>query len=284
MSQDTPNTLLPPFQSSSQTLPPPQWQQPPDPDQQYREFKQGQQPFPQYPQYQSRLPDPPKPPKKLHKLLRNEWFWIAVGSFVALSVIVSALSGGMTSTTPPTSDATQPAQNTQPVQQAQPTQAQPTVAPTQVPTAQDTQPVQQAQPTQAQPTVAPTQVPTVSPAQLEAVYKASTTSTTVATLDKDGNVDQGKDVHFTATILNFVKDDSGNTAGANVDDPNTSGVIQVAFPSGTDLSQLNTGDTLEVWGTDAGVSSGPNAFGATVQEVGIAALYMTDQTTGYHAG
>jgi cytoskeletal protein RodZ len=260
MSQDTPNTLLPPFQSSSQTLPPPQWQQPPDPDQQYREFKQGQQqqPFPQYPQYQSRLPDPPKPPKKRYKLLRNEWFWIAVGSFVALSVIVSALSGGMTSTTPPTSVATQPAQ--------------------------DTQPVQQAQPTQAQPTVAPTQVPTASPAQLETVYKASTTSTTVATLDKDGNVDQGKDVHFTATILNFVKDDSGNTAGANVDDPNTSGVIQVVFPQGTDLSRLNTGDTLEVWGTDAGVSSGPNAYGATVQEVGIAALYMADQTTGYHAG
>lgn len=260
MSQDTPNTPQPPFQSSSQTLPPPQWQQPPDPDQQYREFKQGQQqqPFPQYSQYQSRLPEPPKPPKKHYKLLRNKWFWIAVGGFVALSVIVSALSGGMTSTTPPTSDATQPAQNTQPVQQAQPTQAQPTVA--------------------------PTQVPTVSPAQLETVYKASTTSTTVATLDKDGNVDQGKDVHFTATILNFVKDDSGNTAGANVDDPNTSGVIQVVFPQGTDLSRLNTGDTLEVWGTDAGVSSGPNAFGATVQEVGIAALYMTDQTTGYHAG
>src|SRR6266699_1438925 len=238
MSQDTPNTLQPPVLSSSQTLPPP------DPNQQYREFKQGQQPFPQYPQYQSRLPDPPKPPKKRYKLLRNKWFWIAVGGFVALSVIVSALSGGMTSTTPPTSDATQPAQNTQPVQQAQPTQAQPTVAPT-----------------QAQPTVAPTQVPTASPAQLEAVYKASTTSTTVATLDKDGNVDQGKDVHFTATILNFVKDDSGNTAGANVDDPNTSGVIQVVFPQGTDLSRLNTDDTLEVWGTEAGVSSGPNAFG-----------------------
>jgi hypothetical protein len=137
----------------------------------------------------------------------------------------------------------------------------------------------------AQPTVAPTKAPpTVSPAQLETAYKASTINTTVATLDKDGNVDNGKDVHFTSTILNFVKDDSGNTAGANVDDPNTSGVIQVVFPQGTDLSRLNTGDTLEVWGTDAGVSSGPNAFGATVQEVGIGALYMTDQTTGYHAG
>jgi cytoskeletal protein RodZ len=258
MSQDTPNTPQPRFQSSSQTLPPPQWQQPEDPDQQYREFNQWQQQQP-FPQYQSRLPEPPKPPKKLHKLFRNKWFWIAVLVFIVIGGIGTALGGSQNSTTPTTSSATQPTQDTQPAQQAQPTQAQPTVAPTQAP-------------------------PTVSPAQLETVYKASTINTTVATLDKDGNVDNGKDVHFTATILNFVKDNSGNTAGANVDDPNTSGVIQVVFPQGTDLSRLNTGDTLEVWGTDAGVSSGTNAFGATVQEVGIAALYMTDQTTGYHAG
>lgn len=111
---------------------------------------------------------------------------------------------------------------------------------------------------------------------------ANVIDTTVATLDKDGNSDSGKSVHFTATILNFVKDSNGNTAGANVDDPNTSGVIQVGFPDGTDLSHLNTGDTLEVWGVDAGTSSGTNAFGATIQEVGVAAASMTDQTTGYH--
>lgn len=103
----------------------------------------------------------------------------------------------------------------------------------------------------------------------------------IATLDKDGNNDQGNTVHFTCAILNFVKDSSGNTAGANVDDPNASGVIQVAFPAGTDLGQLNTGDTLEVWGVDDGTSSGQNVFGATVQEVGVAAAYMTDQTTSY---
>ena len=38
---------------------------------------------------------------------------------------------------------------------------------------------------------------------------------------------------------------------------------------------------LEVWGTDGGVFSGQNAFGGTVQEVGIAAQYMTDKTTNY---
>ena len=160
--------------------------------------------------------------------------------------------------------------------------------PASTPATQATQPAQAATqaPTQApaQPTVAPTQAPTISPAQLEQVYKVSTTDTTVAALDKDGNNDNGKDVHFTATILNFVKDDSGNTAGANVTDPNTSSVIQVGFPTGTDVSQLNTGDTLEVWGLDGGTASGTNAFGATIQEVVVAAQYMTDHTTGYQAG
>jgi type II secretory pathway pseudopilin PulG len=121
------------------------------------------------------------------------------------------------------------------------------------------------------------------PPMSEQAYKANTTSTTVATLDKDGNVDKGKDVHFTCTIIDFVKDANGNTGGANVEDPNTSGVVQIVFPATTDLSKVNTDDALEVWGTDDGTSSGPNAYGATVQEVGVSAAYMTDHTTGYTA-
>lgn len=174
--------------------------------------------------------------------------------------------GSLTST-PSTSNENQTGSTTQSLSQAQPTQDIATQAPTQ------------------QPTLAPTQkpTPTVSAAELEATYKASTTDTTIATLDKDGNADQGKDVHFTCTILNFVKDSNGNTAGANVDDPNTSGIVQIAFPANTDLSQLNTGDTLEVWGTDEGTQTGQNAFGATIQEVGVSANYMTDKTTNYQA-
>jgi len=115
----------------------------------------------------------------------------------------------------------------------------------------------------------------------ESDFKALSTDTTVDTLDKDGNQDKGLNVHFTCTIMRFVKDSNGNTAGANVDQGLTASVIQVAFPSGTDLNKLNTGDTLEVWGMDEGTFSGPNLFGATVQEVVVQAAYMTDQTTGY---
>jgi len=80
-----------------------------------------------------------------------------------------------------------------------------------------------------------------------------------------------------------VKDDSGNTAGANVESPDTysSAVVQISFPSGTDLSQLNEGDIVKVWGNNGGVFSGKNAFGGDVQEVGVGTLYLTDQTTGY---
>jgi hypothetical protein len=136
------------------------------------------------------------------------------------------------------------------------------------------------------PTPTPSPVPTQSSAQLEAQYKSGTTSTTVANLDKDGTADQGQDVHFTCTILSFVKDSTGATAGANVGDTNSSSssVIQIAFPAGTDITQINQGDTLEVWGTDEGVFSGTNAFGGTVQEVSIGAQYLTDQTTNYQAG
>ena len=58
-------------------------------------------------------------------------------------------------------------------------------------------------------------------------------------------------------------------------------IIQILFPSGTDLTKLNDGDIVEVWGTDEGVFSGKNAFGGTVQEVAISAQYMTDETTNY---
>jgi hypothetical protein len=128
-----------------------------------------------------------------------------------------------------------------------------------------------------------TPVPALSPAQVEKAYKATTSPTTVDNLDKDGNSDKGKNVYFTCKIIKFVKDDSGNTAGANVEAPASYSisVVQVAFPTGTDITKLNEGDIVEVWGTDEGVFSGQNAFGGTVQEVGITAKYINDKTTNY---
>ncbi len=114
-------------------------------------------------------------------------------------------------------------------------------------------------------------------------FRATAQETTVENLDKDGNAAKGANVFFTCKISSFVKDDSGNTAGANVNgtDTTTFAVVQVGFPAGTDIGKINAGDTLEVWGTDQGVFSGQNALGGTVQEVGVSAAYLVDVTTGY---
>jgi hypothetical protein len=213
-----------------------------------------------YQQQPSMYPPPPtyQPPQKPPHSRKRLWIIICIVAAGLLlgGFIVGGIAGtlGKTTTTPPA----------QPTQQAT-TQPVPTLAPTEVP-----------QPT---PTVVPQ--PTQSSAQLEKPYKSSTQATTVTTLDKQGNAWKGKDVHFTSTISDFVKDSDGNTAYSNVDDPNSSGVILIVFPSGTDFEKLNAGDTLEVWGFDTGTVSGTNGFGATIQEVAVDVMYMTDQTTGY---
>ncbi len=253
--------LPPQYQQQPSYSPEQQWQQPP------RQQWNPQHPPQHYPQHQWYIQPPKEPKRKWYQRLfawcRRHPIATAVIIIVFLLIgVIGSITSPQTSTDTPTVQATQAAQGVTAI-------------------AQDNQTLT---PTQ-KPTIAPTQkpVPTVSAAELEATYKASTTDTTIATLDKDGNADQGKDVHFTCTILNFVKDSNGNTAGANVDDPNTSGVVQTAFPANTDLSRLNTGDILEVWGTDGGTASGQNAFGATIQEVVVSANYMTDKTTNYQA-
>ena len=205
------------------------------------------QPYPSWTELQPPTPPTPKKP--------NWWKRIGIGcggliALIILAVVITTI-----------------------ISVAQGDGSHPAPQPTQAPT--------QAQPTQAQPTDTP--VPTQSNAQTEQALKALTTNTTVTDLDKNGSNWTDKPVHFTAVISTLVKDSSGNTAGANVSDPaNEFGKdIQVGFPANTDISKLNTGDTIEVWGIDGGTQSGANAFGATVQEVVVGASYLTDTTTGY---
>jgi hypothetical protein len=248
------------------------YQQPPSyPPQQETEYPQYPPQFPPQQEWQQPPMQPHQPPKKRSR--RN--LWIAI---VAIILIVFATVGILrqfTASTP-----------TNPIPQAgKPT----TVIDSAQQTATDTSFQQTAVAVSNSwmtdtPTVSPTTpIPTKTQAQIESDYKASAVSATVASLDKDGSADTGKTVHFTATILNFVKDSSGITAGANVTTSDTSSVIQVVFSSGTDITQLNQGDTIEVWGTDDGTFSGTNAYGGTVQEVGISATYLFDHTTNYQA-
>lgn len=251
---------------SQQPTPPNQqtWSQqpiPPNP-QQWGQQQWGQQPTNsgwQQPTFNPGQFQPLQPPPK--KKRNRLWIILSIiGGILIFSCILTGVIGSLGSKSTNTGSATA-SQTATSIDTS--TNVTPTVQPTDTPTA------------------TPTPVPTVTAAQLEAAYKASTINTTVAKLDKDGTADQGKDVHFTCMILKFVKDSSGNTAGANVSTQDYSSIIQVVFTSGTDITRLNEGDTLEVWGTDQGVFSGTNAFGGTVQEVGITANYMYDQTTNY---
>ena len=253
----------------------PNWQQPqqsPQPNWQQPQYP-GQQPSgpswpPQQPPWQQpgmppQYPMPPQqPPRKSGRL----WVILLIIAIVACAGVGLIANAGNNSSSTATVTATASDNG---AQSAATNSAQLDATNAAAPTATDT------------PT--PTPIPTQSSAQIESSYKKSTTNTTVDNLDKNGNAFKGKDVHFTCKILAFVKDSNGNTAGANVESPDTysASVIQIGWTSGTDITRLNEGDIVEVWGNDLGVFSGQNAFGGTVQEVGIAALYMNDKTTGY---
>lgn len=123
-----------------------------------------------------------------------------------------------------------------------------------------------------------TAVPTESPAH----YKASATPVSVSNIAKQPSAYKNKTITFTAVILGFAHDSSGNAAGANVADPNDySSVIQIAFTPGFSVTNVNTGDTITVWGQGLGAFTGTNAYGATITEGGVQEVYLDDQTTGY---
>ena len=107
---------------------------------------------------------------------------------------------------------------------------------------------------------------------------------TVANLFNDPNSYMGANrlLTFKCKISSFVKDSSGNPSGMNCYDLNSySDYVQISS-IGIDVSKMNEGDTLQVWGIDLGMVSGKNAFGATVSTTEVAELGMKDLTTGYN--
>jgi hypothetical protein len=229
-----------------------------------------------YAQSFSGSPQPPQQQQSTLQKLKGAWSWylqrgkvgkigIGCGGLFVLMFACTICSAAMAGITGANHDTT----------------AQSTTASTPVP-----KPTHQVVSLAATPTPKPTPTPkliptpTEDPAQTEEAYKQSTTFTTVAAIDKNGSDEAGKNVNFNATIVNFVKDDSGKTAGANVTDGNGT-TIQIAFAPTTDITQLNAGDMIEVWGVSQGVSSGQNAFGATIQEAVVFEMFITDKTNGY---
>lgn len=131
-------------------------------------------------------------------------------------------------------------------------------------------------------TLPPTTTTTLSLEQIVAQYKASAQHVTVADIAKDPNSYKGTVVTFTAKVVDFVQDSSGNTSAANISDPDDySSMIQIAFGPLFEVEKVNKGDIVTVWGKGLGSFNGQNGFGATITEGEVGEVYLTDSTSGY---
>lgn len=102
----------------------------------------------------------------------------------------------------------------------------------------------------------------------------------VSQIAKEPSQYNNKWLIFTCDVASFAKGSSGNATAINCSDPNDiTSIIQIDA-SGWDLTQINQGDTINVYGQGEGSFSGQNAFGTTVQESLVFGLYFNDTTNG----
>ena len=210
------------------------------------------------------------------------WVLITAG-VVVLLVVVSVLTAKPTPTAKATATAISTPKTTA------------TATPTPKPTATATptpKPTATATPTPKPPaTATPTAKATATPkpkatptpqATIVADYEASCTAATVSQqVNSPGSYD-GTSVTFQATIVNFLQDSSGDTTAMNVSDPNDiTSLMYIQLSDYADVTQMNKGDTVTIWGDANGDISGKNAYGGTINESSAYEVYLTDTTTGY---
>ncbi|HEV2239063.1 MAG TPA: hypothetical protein VGR57_20570, partial [Ktedonobacterales bacterium] len=101
-------------------------------------------------------------------------------------------------------------------------------------------------------------------------------------VEKDPNTYKGKTITFTGVTSTWFKDSNGNTIAVNVEDPNDySSDILIEFTPKFDLTKINKGDTIVVWGKGLGTISGTNAYGGTILVGNVQEVYLNDLTSGY---
>jgi hypothetical protein len=129
-------------------------------------------------------------------------------------------------------------------------------------------------------TVTPTPIPKPEPKDANG-FPMDAESVTVANLAKAPSTYEGKKITFTCTVAGFAKDKSGNATAVNCSDPNDySSFVQVAT-SAFDMTKINLQDTVRFYGLGGGSASGKNAFGGTISESLVEAIYINDITSGY---
>jgi hypothetical protein len=93
---------------------------------------------------------------------------------------------------------------------------------------------------------------------------------------------KGKGLVFQCSVSSFLKDDNGDVAALNCDDPNDfSSYVQVGISKDTDATKINQDDLVKVYGMGLGATSGTNAYGGQITTGAVMGLYMNDLTSGY---
>ena len=124
--------------------------------------------------------------------------------------------------------------------------------------------------------------PSETHAQIVSDYESSATTATVSQLVNSPSTYNGETVTFSANIVNFLQDDSGNTTAMNVSDPNDpSSLLYVQLSKTADVTQMSKGDTITVWGDGLGDVQGKNSFGGTINESSVSEVYLNDTTNNY---
>lgn len=217
-------------------------------------------------------------PKPLSKEQKS---WIILGSGLLFLLTIGGIIQATTSPSPASNSQTSIAtSNPAPTYAAAPNplpSTWPSASPTPVPTPTP--------PPTPIPTPIPTPTPAPTPTPLSATindFKLECSPVTVSQIVNDPAIYYPGAVTFTATIDDFLQNSSGETAAMNVTDPNDpTSVLYVQLSLWADVTQMNKGDTVVIWGTGEGTVSGKNGFGGSIQEAAVQENYLTDTTTGY---
>ncbi len=201
---------------------------------------------------------------RLSNLSRNQ----KVILFIVLIFVAGSLSGSHTA-----SDTS----SLKPTQQVMKSQ-QPTAKPA-LKTIEATKPTPKATEV-PKPSSSPTPTPTDIPHDANG-FPENYQNVTVANLSKAPSDYNNKTIVFTCDVLSFPKDSSGNATAINCSDPNDYGSIVQIDATVYDVTKINTGDTINIYGQGAGAFTGKNAYGGDVTESLVSGMYINDITSGY---
>ena len=113
-------------------------------------------------------------------------------------------------------------------------------------------------------------------------YERATTPTTVGDLATDPGSYADRTVAFSGVIKTFVLDSSGGALAMYVSEPtDPSTVVLIQLSEYDDVTRIDTGDTVVIWGNATGRVDYANTLGQPPEVTNVDEAYLTDSTSGY---